>query len=316
MARWWPMEKLERSGRLVEHAQAVARRLGFEVRRCRDRRRVGREHDVGDGRRLDRRARADRRDGPLARRVPRGRLDRAADGAARRAAAGDRARPGRRAVARPPARSRSRDRRSPARSPPAARGRRAGYSRAVVVGDSCWVAGTTDAGPDGRSLHPGDAAAQARAAFGIVDRALEEAGFAVERRRPDPDVRRPARRRGARSRRVHGEVFGSIRPAATLVEVARPDRSVAARRGRAGGSSRLTGRRIRAVRPPAPRSRSRRQPARPRNRFCRQATSAMHARDRQPRQADDEGRIGRRSVATMTLTAASAARTAGPTSWR
>jgi glutamate carboxypeptidase len=32
MARWWPMEKLERSGRLVEHAQAMARRLGFEVR--------------------------------------------------------------------------------------------------------------------------------------------------------------------------------------------------------------------------------------------------------------------------------------------
>jgi glutamate carboxypeptidase len=32
MARWWPMEKLERSGRLVEHAQAVAHRLGFEVR--------------------------------------------------------------------------------------------------------------------------------------------------------------------------------------------------------------------------------------------------------------------------------------------
>ena len=32
MARWWPMEKLERSGRLVEHAQAVARALGFDVR--------------------------------------------------------------------------------------------------------------------------------------------------------------------------------------------------------------------------------------------------------------------------------------------
>ena len=31
MARWWPMEKLERSGRLVEHAQAVAAALGFEV---------------------------------------------------------------------------------------------------------------------------------------------------------------------------------------------------------------------------------------------------------------------------------------------
>ncbi|CAN5654916.1 M20/M25/M40 family metallo-hydrolase [soil metagenome] len=32
MAGWRPMEKLARSGRLVEHAQAVARRLGFEVR--------------------------------------------------------------------------------------------------------------------------------------------------------------------------------------------------------------------------------------------------------------------------------------------
>jgi len=31
MARWWPMEKLARSGRLVEHAQAVARALGFDV---------------------------------------------------------------------------------------------------------------------------------------------------------------------------------------------------------------------------------------------------------------------------------------------
>ena len=31
MAGWRPMEKLERSGRLVEHAQAVAGRLGFEV---------------------------------------------------------------------------------------------------------------------------------------------------------------------------------------------------------------------------------------------------------------------------------------------
>jgi glutamate carboxypeptidase len=32
MARWWPMEKLERSGRLVDHARAVAGHLGFEVR--------------------------------------------------------------------------------------------------------------------------------------------------------------------------------------------------------------------------------------------------------------------------------------------
>ena len=31
MARWWPMEKLERSGRLVDHAVAIAERLGFAV---------------------------------------------------------------------------------------------------------------------------------------------------------------------------------------------------------------------------------------------------------------------------------------------
>jgi len=32
VARWWPMEKLDRSGRLVEHARAIAGRLGFELR--------------------------------------------------------------------------------------------------------------------------------------------------------------------------------------------------------------------------------------------------------------------------------------------
>jgi len=32
LARWWPMEKLERSGRLVDHAAALARRLGFVAR--------------------------------------------------------------------------------------------------------------------------------------------------------------------------------------------------------------------------------------------------------------------------------------------
>jgi enamine deaminase RidA (YjgF/YER057c/UK114 family) len=96
---------------------------------------------------------------------------------------------------------------------------RYGYSRAIAAGDSCWVAGTTDAGADGRSLHPGDAAAQARAAFGIAIRALEEAGFIVD------DVVR-TRMYVTRSEdfsavaAVHGELFGEIRPAATLVMVA------------------------------------------------------------------------------------------------
>jgi enamine deaminase RidA (YjgF/YER057c/UK114 family) len=95
---------------------------------------------------------------------------------------------------------------------------RFGYSRAIVAGDSCHVSGTTDAGPDGRSLHPGDPAAQARAVFQIIERALVEAGFALA------DV--------VRTRmyvtevgnitpvaEVHGDVFGDIRPASTAVVV-------------------------------------------------------------------------------------------------
>jgi enamine deaminase RidA (YjgF/YER057c/UK114 family) len=95
----------------------------------------------------------------------------------------------------------------------------AGYSRAVVVGDSCWVAGTTDAGPDGRSLHPGDIAGQARAAFGIIERALSEGGFTLA------DVVRTRMfvvdmTLSDALSAVHGEIFGDIRPAATMVEVA------------------------------------------------------------------------------------------------
>jgi enamine deaminase RidA (YjgF/YER057c/UK114 family) len=94
-----------------------------------------------------------------------------------------------------------------------------GYSRAVVVGDVCWVSGTTDAGPDGRSRHPGDAGAQARAAWDVIASALAEGGFAladVVRTRmflvsPD-DV--------SAVLAVHGELFGEIRPAATIVRVA------------------------------------------------------------------------------------------------
>jgi enamine deaminase RidA (YjgF/YER057c/UK114 family) len=96
----------------------------------------------------------------------------------------------------------------------------AGYSRALVVGDACWVAGTTDAGPDGESRHPGDAGGQALAAWAIVEGALTEAGFElgdVVRTRMylvDPaDI--PA------VTAVHGDLFRHVRPAATLVIVAR-----------------------------------------------------------------------------------------------
>jgi enamine deaminase RidA (YjgF/YER057c/UK114 family) len=94
----------------------------------------------------------------------------------------------------------------------------AAYSRAVVVGDSCWVAGTTDAGPDGRSRHPGDVAAQARASFSIIETAHAEAGFAladiVRVRLFVTDISR-----SPEVLAVLNELFASIRPAATLVEV-------------------------------------------------------------------------------------------------
>ena len=94
-----------------------------------------------------------------------------------------------------------------------------GYSRAVAVGDACFVAGTTDAGPDGESRNPGDAAAQARAAFKIVEIALAEAGFTLD------DVVRTRMYivRAADADAVvavHGDLFGHVRPAATLVVVA------------------------------------------------------------------------------------------------
>ena len=95
----------------------------------------------------------------------------------------------------------------------------AGYSRAIVVGDACWVAGTTDGGPDGVSQHPDDIAGQARAVFAIIERALAEGGFVlwdvVRTRMFVTDLADSAALLA-----VHGEIFGEIRPASTMVAVA------------------------------------------------------------------------------------------------
>jgi enamine deaminase RidA (YjgF/YER057c/UK114 family) len=94
----------------------------------------------------------------------------------------------------------------------------AGYSRAIAIGDGCWVAGTTDAGPDGRSTHPDDVGGQARAVFAIIERALGEAGFGladvVRIRMFITDMARKDELMA-----VQAELFREIRPAATLVEV-------------------------------------------------------------------------------------------------
>jgi enamine deaminase RidA (YjgF/YER057c/UK114 family) len=87
-----------------------------------------------------------------------------------------------------------------------------GYSRAVRVGPHVAVAGTTGTGP------AGDIAAQARDALRRIEVALEQAGAAltdvVRTRIYVTDISR-WREVGA----VHAQVFGEVRPAATMVEV-------------------------------------------------------------------------------------------------
>ena len=89
----------------------------------------------------------------------------------------------------------------------------AGYSRAVRVGPHVVVAGTT--GPEPTD----DIAAQTREALRRIQFALNEAGAAlgdvVRTRIYVTDI---SRWREVAS--VHAEVFGEIRPAATMVEVA------------------------------------------------------------------------------------------------
>jgi enamine deaminase RidA (YjgF/YER057c/UK114 family) len=94
---------------------------------------------------------------------------------------------------------------------------RYGFSRAVRVGNRILVSGTAPVEPDGGST-PDDAAAQARRCFAIILKAIEELGGSVSdfvRTRMyivDPT---DADLVGS----VHGEIFGDIRPAATMVVV-------------------------------------------------------------------------------------------------
>ncbi len=93
-----------------------------------------------------------------------------------------------------------------------------GYSRVVVHGDMAWVSGTT-ATVDGAVVQPGDAGAQTRQALVLVGEALERAGFTladvVRTRLFVTDIAR-----WEEVGRAHGEVFGDIRPATSMVQVA------------------------------------------------------------------------------------------------
>jgi enamine deaminase RidA (YjgF/YER057c/UK114 family) len=94
-----------------------------------------------------------------------------------------------------------------------------GYSRVVVRGDTAWVSGTTSI-VDGAVVHPGDAAAQTRQALVTIRATLERAGFTladvVRTRMFVTDISR-----WEEIGRAHGEVFGDVRPATSMVEVSR-----------------------------------------------------------------------------------------------
>jgi len=87
-----------------------------------------------------------------------------------------------------------------------------GYSRAVRVGDTIAVAGTTSPGAD--------AYEQAKGALAIIDKALRELGGSLS------DVVRTRMfvvdmAQADLVGRAHGEIFGDIKPAATMVEVSK-----------------------------------------------------------------------------------------------
>ncbi len=93
-----------------------------------------------------------------------------------------------------------------------------GYCRAVRVGSHVAVTGTAAVGENGKVVGVGDAYAQTRRCLEIIEKALKDAGAGIE------DV--------VRTRiyvtdigqwevvgRAHGEVFGEVYPATTMVEV-------------------------------------------------------------------------------------------------
>ncbi len=94
-----------------------------------------------------------------------------------------------------------------------------GYSRAVRVGPWISVSGTT-AADGGGAIGADDIGAQTRVALRRIEQALIEAGARLE------DVVRTRIYvtdigRWEEVGRVHGEVFGNIRPATSMVEVGR-----------------------------------------------------------------------------------------------